>query len=175
MVDFAALEAFIERAHRGQTDKAGRPYHLHPKRVRRILLDLFPDATEAEQAAALTHDVLEDTHCDAAALRAAGVPPEAIEIVRIVSRQPDADGNKPSYPDFIRTIVASGNPGAWRVKIADLTDNADETRLATLPEDERDKARRRIAERYRPALDLLWRAVRRPRDRHPWAGPFDRP
>lgn len=155
MIDFAALEAFVERAHLGQTDKAGQPYHLHPKRVRRILLDLFPDATEAEQAAALAHDVIEDTGSSDADLLAAGVPPDAIAIVRIVSRLPDAAGMTPGYPDFIRAIADSGDRGAMRVKIADLTDNTDETRLAGLPDSLRDEARRRIEDRYKPALGFL--------------------
>ena len=45
--------------HKGQTDKAGAPYILHPLRV---MLGLGPHATEDERIAAVLHDVIED--CD---------------------------------------------------------------------------------------------------------------
>jgi hypothetical protein len=57
-------ERFAVAAHEGQTDKAGRPYIEHPRRVARRL-----DTPEA-LAAAFLHDVLEDTEHTAADLAA---------------------------------------------------------------------------------------------------------
>ena len=47
--------ALAVEAHRGQRDKAGQTYILHPLRV---MLRL---ETEAERMAAILHDVVEDT------------------------------------------------------------------------------------------------------------------
>ena len=49
---------FIRRAHAGQVDKGGQPYHLHPMAVAELLP---PESDEDEYLAALLHDVLEDT------------------------------------------------------------------------------------------------------------------
>ena len=46
--------ALAVEAHRGQTDKVGQPYILHPLRV------MFRCETEHERMAAILHDVVED-------------------------------------------------------------------------------------------------------------------
>jgi GTP pyrophosphokinase len=55
------------RAHEGQARASGEPYLAHPMAVARILADLHLDPTTI--AAALLHDVLEDTGVEPAALR----------------------------------------------------------------------------------------------------------
>ncbi len=59
--------AMAEKAHRGQSRKSGEPYITHPVSVAEILVDLGldPDAV----AAALLHDVVEDTPITDADLR----------------------------------------------------------------------------------------------------------
>lgn len=54
MLDRAIQIAAV--AHKGQTDKAGEPYILHPLRV------MFSRKTETERICAVLHDVVEDTH-----------------------------------------------------------------------------------------------------------------
>ena len=49
-----ALAIAVE-AHRGQKDRAGKPYILHPLRV------MGRVSTEDEQIVAILHDVVEDT------------------------------------------------------------------------------------------------------------------
>ncbi len=54
----ATLEDAIQiaaQAHKGQSDKAGAPYILHPLRMMMRL------KTEAEMITAILHDVVEDT------------------------------------------------------------------------------------------------------------------
>ena len=54
----------------GQLDKGGQPYILHPIRV------MLQCGSMEERAAALLHDVLEDTPLTAAELAAEGFPRE---------------------------------------------------------------------------------------------------
>ncbi|HST26150.1 MAG TPA: bifunctional (p)ppGpp synthetase/guanosine-3',5'-bis(diphosphate) 3'-pyrophosphohydrolase, partial [Gaiellaceae bacterium] len=70
-VDRSLLErafAFAARAHEGQTRRSGEPFVEHPYAVAKILAELHLD--EETLAAALLHDVVEDTGVDADQLRA---------------------------------------------------------------------------------------------------------
>lgn len=62
-IDLAEVDAFAEAAHSGQQRTSGIPYITHPRGVRTILEDEFPEPVEdVTLAIALLHDVLED--CD---------------------------------------------------------------------------------------------------------------
>jgi GTP pyrophosphokinase len=62
-IDLVEVDAFAETAHAGQTRSTGEPYITHPRAVRAILEDEFPEPVdETTLAVALLHDVLED--CD---------------------------------------------------------------------------------------------------------------
>ena len=128
--------AFIKAAHAGQTDKAGAPYYLHPVAVAGLLP---PEADEDEALAALLHDVLEDTAVTEDDLRESGYSEKTIGIVRLLTRPPGM-----TYMDWIRSIAASGNLGAIRVKLADNRHNSDPARIAQLPPEQRSIARRYV-------------------------------
>ena len=137
------------RAHRGQTDKAGQPYILHPLRV---MLSL---EAEEERMVGVLHDVVEDTRNNAAEdritfekLREWGYPCSVVEALEHVTKLPEEEGEE-GYARFIGR--AKGNALARRVKLADLADNLDVSRL-TPPLD--DWARRRL-NRYLDALRAL--------------------
>ena len=102
-------------SHKGQLDKQGADYRLHPIMAAARLDD------PALKCAALLHDVLEDTDRSAADLLEFGVLPEIVETVEAVTHQPDED-----YPSYLARVRE--NPWAVQVKIADLRDNLDETR-----------------------------------------------
>jgi len=127
-------------AHHGQTDKTGLPYIYHP-------LHLAEHIGEDEKliAAALLHDVVEDTELTFGQLAAQGVTEEVIEALRLLTH----DGRVP-YLEYVRKIRESGNRIAIAVKRADLRHNADTWRLAEID----DRAGERL-ERYRQALALL--------------------
>src|SRR5690625_1833207 len=86
-----------ERAHAGQTDKAGRPYAEHVFAVR----DLLADRGEHAQIAGVLHDVLEDTSVTADELRARGCPEPVIRAVEAVTRRPGEE-----YDDCVRRAAA---------------------------------------------------------------------
>ena len=125
------------QSHRGQVDKAGAPYILHPLRV------LLRQKDEAGRIAAVLHDVLEDAGITIEFLRERGYSEEVLRALDALTRRAGE-----SYAEFIER--AAGNPLARRVKLADLADNMDASRLPDVTE----KDRERLA-RYRAAWERL--------------------
>jgi (p)ppGpp synthase/HD superfamily hydrolase len=109
------------QAHKGQTDKAGAPYILHPLRL------MMQMKTESEMMTAILHDVVEDSDWTIEKLREQGFSEEVLEALECVTNR---EGE--SYEQFIER--AGTNPIARRVKIADLEDNMDVKRLESLTE-----------------------------------------
>lgn len=93
-------------AHAGQARKAsGLPYITHPVAVT-MLLQRFGFDDESTLAAALLHDVIEDTDVTAADL-AAQFPPEVIELVGYLTEQKrDETGRKRKWEDRKRDHIA---------------------------------------------------------------------
>ncbi|MCA9524318.1 MAG: bifunctional (p)ppGpp synthetase/guanosine-3',5'-bis(diphosphate) 3'-pyrophosphohydrolase [Myxococcales bacterium] len=108
-------------AHRGQRDRGGVPYILHPLRV------MGKVSGSAERIAAVLHDVVEDTSVTLDDLRRAGFSDEIVDAVDALTRR-ESEG----YDAFIRRLMP--NAVARRVKIADLEDNLDLLRLPQLAE-----------------------------------------
>ncbi|HYT39843.1 MAG TPA: HD domain-containing protein [Acidimicrobiia bacterium] len=113
----ALAETLARRYHAGQVDRLGVPYIEHPRAV----AGLLAGAPEPWRAAAWLHDVLEHTDATPAELAAAGVPPEVVRVVEVLTRRPGED-----YLAFIGRVCA--DPVAVRVKIADALHNLDPTR-----------------------------------------------
>ena len=113
--------ALAVQAHRGQKDRAGAPYILHPLRM------MFRVETDAEKMAAVLHDVVEDTDWTLDDLRAEGFPEEVVAAVDHLTRREEE-----SYEEFV--VRAAAHPVARRVKIADLEDNMDVRRIGTVAE-----------------------------------------
>ena len=124
-------------AHEGQVDKAGAPYVLHPLRMM-LSLD-----TPDERMAAVLHDVVEDTSVTLEQLRAEGFPVSVIDAVEALTKR---DGE--AYEEFVRRVAP--NRLARRVKLADLRDNCDLSRIAQPTE--KDFAR---VEKYGRAIKYL--------------------
>lgn len=133
------LERAIElavRAHKGQVDKAGQPYILHPLRV---MLRL--DSTE-ERIIAILHDVIEDGKAEYKAEARALLPPELLEALLCVTKREDEHGDE-GYGRFVER--AARDPLARRVKIADLEDNLDVTRLSSITAKDTERLNRYLA------------------------------
>lgn len=109
--------AIAAAAHAGQRDKSSQPYILHPIRV------MFAVQTEDERIAALLHDTVEDTHITFADLHEAGFSDAVIAAVRALTKN---DGE--TRQDAARRAAA--DPIARQVKLADVADNMDLSRIA---------------------------------------------
>lgn len=129
--------AIAAKAHEGQTDKGGNPYILHPLRVMMKL------QTNEERIAAVFHDLFEDTTVTPQDLEKESFTREIIDAVLSLTKKKDE-----SYDEFIAR--AKNNGIARNVKIADIEDNMD---LSRIP-DPTDKDYARI-ERYRKAMQEL--------------------
>jgi len=138
-------------AHAGTVDKAGAPYILHPLRV---MLKVAP--LEAKIVAVL-HDVVEDCRDKGYSfemLEREGFGRAVMDGLRSVTKSDDEEGkhSDPGYEEkylrFVRRAFA--DPIGRLVKIADLEDNCDLSRIAS--PSEKDHAR---VERYRRALDMV--------------------
>jgi (p)ppGpp synthase/HD superfamily hydrolase len=134
--------ALAANSHKGQVDKAGQPYILHPLRV---MTNLGRGATEAERSAAVLHDVVEDCDVSFDDLRGLGFSEEVVTAVDALTKRPDEQEN---YMKAIRRLAS--NPIARRVKIGDLTDNLDLSRIPNPTE--KDLTR---VEKYRQAKKFL--------------------
>ena len=109
-------------AHRGQVDKAGNDYILHPLRVMELGNSL------EEKIVGILHDVVEDTDWTFERLADEGFSPIVLDALRCVTKLSE---NEP-YDHFISRVQA--NPLAIAVKLNDLSDNMDIRRLKTLTE-----------------------------------------
>lgn len=120
-------------AHKGQKDKQGLPYILHPLRV---MLKLNGPLA---QMVAVLHDTLEDTPVTLGMLRLLNYPREVVDAVVAISRMKRVE----NYTDYIERCRK--NNLARLVKLVDITDNLD--RIDGLPDaDERERLRRRYTD-----------------------------
>lgn len=124
--------ALAVHAHRGQRDKAGASYILHPMRV---MFRLGADATEEERMAAILHDVAEDTPYKLPQLQQLGCPSPVLEALACLSRRHDE-----TYEQFIERVLP--NRIARKVKRADLEDNMDLSRLPSVTAKDVDRLQR---------------------------------
>ena len=145
------IRTLAARLHAGQQDKGGDPYLGHLERAARYLKQRWPDATPDEIAAAWLHDSIEDTAATEASLLADGVSPEAVRIVRAMTRPEDQP-----YLDYVRGVADSGDRSLIRAKLADNHDNRDPKRVAALAD-----GAQRLATRYEPAKQILEAALAR--------------
>jgi (p)ppGpp synthase/HD superfamily hydrolase len=129
--------AIAIKAHSGQVDKAGQPYILHPLRV------MLKFQSEDERIVAVMHDVVEDSDVTFYSLNKEGFSDKVVEAIECLTKRKNED-----YESFI--MRASKNSIAKKIKIEDIRDNLDLTRLHKITE----KDLQRI-EKYHQALRLL--------------------
>lgn len=125
------------KAHEGQRDKAGAPYVLHPLRMMLCL------ATNDERITAVLHDVVEDCGVSLEMLGAEGFSGQVLEAIDSVTRRAEE-----SYEEFV--LRAASNPIGRRVKLADLHDNSDLSRIAQPTARDYDRV-----EKYRRAIETI--------------------
>ena len=116
--DIESARLLAKHQHQGQVDKSGKPYILHPTRVAGRM------RTPEEKVVGWLHDVVEDTGlslCDIE--RQFG--PETAAAIDAISRREDEPWGK--YLERVKH-----NPIARAVKISDLIDNSNLSRLENI-------------------------------------------
>ena len=136
LIDIETAIIIAASAHRGQTDKGGKPYILHCLRV------MAMGESFDEMVVGVLHDILEDTRTTAQTLLLSGVSEPQLEAIVALTRR-----ESEPYEDFISRVAQ--NDLAKRVKIYDLFDNLSPARA--LPNGEK------LRERYCRALNKLQR------------------
>ena len=146
----STLERAVEiaaRAHAGQIDKAGKPYIFHPLRL------MFAVKTPAEQIAAVLHDVVEDSTITLEDLTAAGFAQEILDAIQALTKRKGEDRLSAAQR-------AADDPIARNVKLADVTDNMNLSRIAHPTEADR----ARMAEYQQVRALLLAHGATQPKD-----------
>lgn len=131
LLDLQAVDAFAERAHRGQKRNTGDatapevPYIVHPRAVRAVLEVEHPDPALRQPwilATALLHDVLEDCevhHHEVTAQFGA----EVSAACRALSKQLKADPRAVKTPEQYWAVLAEAPLAVRQIKAADRVDN----------------------------------------------------
>ncbi len=130
------------QAHKGQIQRNGEPYILHPLYVMQQVKG------EVKRTAAILHDVIEDSIFSLEDLEKEGFSGEVLRIVDALTRRRDE-----SYEDYIMRLAKT--PEAITIKMADLKHNMDALRLVEFSNRDGDRMKRyhnayRILERHRP-------------------------
>lgn len=115
-------KAIATSAHKAQVDKAGKPYIEHPMRVMNM------GKTVEEKIAGVLHDVVEDSDWTFEMLEKEGIPKDVMDALRCVTKLSEEE----DYDHFIERVKT--NPLAVKVKLNDLKDNMDITRLGEVTE-----------------------------------------
>lgn len=106
-----------ETAHKGQIDKAGKPYINHPIKVASIFED------DASYIIAILHDVVEDSNVTISDLINYGFPTNITDALEAITKRGE------SYEEYLKKVKS--NALATRVKIEDLRHNMDLSRIPT--------------------------------------------
>lgn len=130
-----------------KVDKGGRPYMGHVESVWNAMVKEGEAAVKDGRSTlwlfykkcaivALLHDIIEDTPCTEDDLRSNGFDEEIVNAVSAMTRRPD----ETYYFDYIQRV--SGNDIARKVKVHDLANNMDVTRLDKMDDGDLERVRK---------------------------------
>ncbi len=122
-----------------KTDKSNKPYILHCLRV----MQSVDQSDEELMQIAILHDVIEDTNYTINDLKEIGFSQRVLVALNLLTHESNVH-----YDDYIKSI--SNNIDAIKVKLADLKDNSDITRLKGLRKKDFDRM-----EKYHKAFIYL--------------------
>ena len=134
-----AIQIAVE-SHAGATDRGGKAYILHPISV------MMRCETDVEKIVAILHDVVEDTDWTFDSLREEGFTETIIEALKTVTKHSEDE----DYDEFIQRSLK--NEIGRKVKIADLRENLDVTRIGELTGKDIERINK-----YKRALKVLTR------------------
>lgn len=121
--------ALASRIHENQKDKGGKPYILHPLRIMMRLRT----RDEELMSIAVLHDVVEDSTVTLQQLTDMGFSKRVTDALALLTHDHDV-----GYEAYIRQISMSRD--ASLVKLEDLRDNSDITRLKGIREKDMQRA-----------------------------------
>lgn len=130
-----------KEAHKGQIDKAGVEYILHPKTVAGMM------NCDNEKAVAYLHDVIEDTSVTLEMLKDEGFSDEVLNAIDAITKR-----NGEKYDDYLQRVA--NNPLAIKVKLVDMTHNSDLTRFDN-PTDEDFKRSQKYIEKIKELKKVI--------------------
>ena len=128
MSNLGKMIAIVSDAFADKKDKGGKPYILHCIRV----MNNLHTFDEELMTIAIAHDLIEDTDISIWDLKANGFSSRVCSAIELLTHKKEY-----SYDDYIKKI--SFNPDAVKVKLADLKDNSDITRLKGLTKKDFDR------------------------------------
>lgn len=131
-----AISVAVE-AHKGQVDKAGNPYIYHCYRI------MSKMTTEEEKIVAILHDTIEDSDLTIFDLGNYAFSNEVLEAIQLLTKTKTIP-----YSIYINNI--KNNDLATKVKIADLIDNINLSRLSSVSVKDINRTRK-----YLDALEYL--------------------
>ncbi|TSC58550.1 MAG: hypothetical protein Greene041619_560 [Candidatus Peregrinibacteria bacterium Greene0416_19] len=134
--------AIAALAHEGQLDKARKPYILHPLRV------MLKMPYEDLMIVAVLHDVIEDTREKETPITGAELLKKGFSKVIVDAIEGLTNQNGENYEEFIER--AKSNWRSRKVKIADLQDNMDLSRIRHPTAEDMERI-----EKYKKALSVL--------------------
>lgn len=120
------LHQFLKRKFKDKYDKGGNPYTIHLFSVAECFSNRYSFWGNKDcVVACLLHDILEDTDTtEQELMEVEFVNERVVELVKILTRQKDE-----TYMAYIRRVAADDD--ARRIKLCDLVDNMDITRLSS--------------------------------------------
>ena len=136
---YKALE-IVTTLFENDTDKGGMPYMFHLVYVYRHV------SSVDEKVIALLHDVIEDKDVSKEDLIDIGFPNKIVDAVVSLTRVRPME-----YNDYIEKLIKEGSVEALHVKLTDLENNMDISRL----KNPKMKDYERIEKRYRPAHEKI--------------------
>ena len=129
---------------KGSVDKGGYPYVLH-------LLYVYSNVdTKEEKVIALLHDVMEDKKVTKEELLDIGFPLKIVNDFAVLTRVKPME-----YTDYIDNIIKNGSKEALNVKLADLENNIDLTRIKNPSVKDYERVERRYIPSHEKILNRL--------------------
>ncbi len=167
-------EALVKERIRGT--RKGLPdeqNYSHSLRVQRLVMDChhWDDPDHDVFLAALLHDVIEDGGVTFEELQAMGFTSRTIDLVRLCTHPLAVENSTERWTLMMAKLVEARDDDAWRIKLADLTDNLRQS-VGLTPENRKFMVEvkaplmLRLTERYifiEEAWRVLWREMEKQR------------
>ena len=140
---YKALE-LVSILFKNDKDKGGHPYFIH-------LLYVYSHVnTKEEKIVALLHDTIEDKNVSSDELLDIGFPKKIVDDVMMLTRKKPAE-----YVNYIDNLVKNGSVEALNVKLADLYNNMDLSRIKNPTLKDYERVEKRFTPSYEKILNRL--------------------